>query len=1108
MSAKKKEKELVMKQEEDDLLDEAMDDFNRVPTEQELREMAEMRALDMETDEEDDDDRDSLDDWIQEKTLNMSEDEEIDDDEINEQLKNIVDQRERFKTGGIEELERDMEEFDNNLALTTGIGAKKIKGALKRRMMIGEFKFSEDGKRRFGQANALYIARDYGQAIVLLQEIITEHPNAHPAWNTLGLVHEELGNNEKSIKFRMVAAHLCNDVKLWKELALKSIENDVPKQAIYCFTKVLNLDPTDVDALWDRSFLFKQLDKSQLAIEGFLAILELMPHHFKVINELAQLYRQQGMTKEAIQLYEDAISFHSNNDKYNSSDNEDDGDEDDEDDEFKDRLGYSEINMLSELYLILNDYRRSIETIKTGLRHVQKRQHETWWADRVDDDDEYLVDERDSVRTEFPIELRVRMGICRIYLNQVRLATKHFQYLLQYPPTTYPDLHQDIAYAYYDKRHYDLALTVFQRIIDSSEEIEVDLLIRTADCYREVGDLDTAIVFYVNVLDEQHDNLDVMMSLATVYEEQGKEEEALELVNYVMKKNREARRQKKAVSTAEMLIEEDHQVEATKPKKASLFDEQHSGLTPSEYYTLKRMERQKQEEEMIYNTKGLFDKLDELDKQCGPRLIDMDRTMMRGYMRNVQELWEDFRSTSAFYPSSRATRFQGFYALRKGKKAMSNDDIHLEARHMANRLRPKVKVEDGVEQETEEDEEEQQIQEEAERRERMMAASHFRDIPFEKWHRAFIKYAYMLTITKRSEEAYELLKKAIEANVFYHDIPKKTALYLAMIGCGLIGKKEYITQEGTRWLCNFYQFRNDPFRVYAAVIDCGSLPGTTAISYSQVKYLNRNIQLMDALVTKNLKRESSLAAAEDNEDQIQRLNEAVMGMEVAANAELDDEEDTDNTEIRRTFQHIPAASKKNNVTARRLGLTNVTHLNPILLTAAGHALILSKHYIAASILHMRAFAVARNDPLNRLSIGLSLLQAALNRRTDNRQMQILQGMMFLQDYERLTEAKQEAAFNLARAFHMLGLTHLAVKHYERVLCIPSLKKSASVGGLMKPLSEVYKWPLSKDEQKELEEDMEDESDLKSEAAYNLHHIYVTSGNMNLAQLLLLKYCSV
>lgn len=36
----------------------------------------------------------------------------------------------------------------------------------------------------------------------------------------------------------------------------------------------------------------------------------------------------------------------------------------------------------------------------------------------------------------------------------------------------------------------------------------------------------------IAVLDEQPENLDVLMSLATVYEEQGKEEQALELVDF------------------------------------------------------------------------------------------------------------------------------------------------------------------------------------------------------------------------------------------------------------------------------------------------------------------------------------------------------------------------------------------------------------------------------------------------------------------------------------------------------------------------------------------------------------------------------------------------
>jgi hypothetical protein len=44
----------------------------------------------------------------------------------------------------------------------------------------------------------------------------------------------------------------------------------------------------------------------------------------------------------------------------------------------------------------------------------------------------------------------------------------------------------------------------------------------------------------------------------------------------------------------------------------------------------------------------------------------------------------------------------------------------------------------------------------------------------------------MLAITKRIEECYDLLKKAFIANVFYHDVPKKTAIKLGLIGTNLL----------------------------------------------------------------------------------------------------------------------------------------------------------------------------------------------------------------------------------------------------------------------------------------------------------------------------------
>lgn len=136
-------------------------------------------------------------------------------------LNSSLKKRELLKTGGTEEMERDMEEFDNNLALNTGIG--KLKRGVKKKITAGEVRLPEEVKRKLGEANALYIGKDYGNAIAMLQEVITDHPEAYPAWNTLGLVHEELGNTAKSLQLRMVAAHMCNDASLWKELGQKSM---------------------------------------------------------------------------------------------------------------------------------------------------------------------------------------------------------------------------------------------------------------------------------------------------------------------------------------------------------------------------------------------------------------------------------------------------------------------------------------------------------------------------------------------------------------------------------------------------------------------------------------------------------------------------------------------------------------------------------------------------------------------------------------------------------------------------------------------------------------------------------------------------------------------
>lgn len=110
-----------------------------------------------------------------------------------------------------------------------------------------------------------------------------------------------------------------------------------------------------------------------------------------------------------------------------------------------------------------------------------------------------------------------------------------------------------------------------------------------------------------------------------------------------------------------------------------------------------------------------------------------------------------------------------------------------------------------------------------------------------------------------------------------------------------------------------------------------------------------------------------------------------------------------------------------------------------------------------------------------LCIGLTYCHHALKRQCENRQHHILQGMTFLNMYHEVRikseaiEERQEAHYNLARMYHVLGLNHLAIPYYQKVL------------------DEVKGGQRSERE------------DITVDAAYNLQTMYAITGNMELAR---------
>jgi general transcription factor 3C polypeptide 3 (transcription factor C subunit 4) len=107
-----------------------------------------------------------------------------------------------------------------------------------------------------------------------------------------------------------------------------------------------------------------------------------------------------------------------------------------------------------------------------------------------------------------------------------------------------------------------------------------------------------------------------------------------------------------------------------------------------------------------------------------------------------------------------------------------------------------------------------------------------------------------------------------------------------------------------------------------------------------------------------------------------------------------------------------------------------------------------------------------------LSIGIAYIHHSHKRLVDNRQHNILQGLTFIFRYydsrslSEHVEERIEAHYNVARTYHMLGLVHLALPYYWKVL-------NESQGGV--------------------------KEDLVIETAYSMQTIYMMSGNPEMAQ---------
>lgn len=183
--------------------------------------------------------------------------------------------------------------------------------------------------------------------------------------------------------------------------------------------------------------------------------------------------------------------------------------------------------------------------------------------------------------------------------------------------------------------------------------------------------------------------------------------------------------------------------------------------------------------------------------------------------------------------------------------------------------------------------------------------------------------------------------------------------------------------------------------------------------------------------------------------------------------------------------------KKYSKFLRNLRVKHADCVPPILI--AGHQFTISSHHQDAAREYLKAYKLLPDSPLINLCVGTSLINLALGFRLQNKHQCITQGLAFLFKNLQQSENSQEALYNIARAFHHVGLVTLAASYYEKVLA--TREKDC-------PLPQ-----LPYENRFHAENVKPGSCDLRREAAYNLHLIYKKSGASDLARQVLKDYCS-
>ncbi|RDW71323.1 hypothetical protein BP6252_07886 [Coleophoma cylindrospora] len=864
-----------------------------------------------------------------------------------------------------------------------------------------------DIKLRLSMAYAAFMNQKYEEARDVLEEIIRINAETHEAWMLLASIFKELGDTDNTLKAMIIASSLRpKDVSAWLhcvDIALeKSIEDRAGyvRSAHHCYSSAIRANPKSIEARMGKASLHLEEGNTGRAMSGFEMVLKLSPHNLEVLRRLAEACIEHGTPEKAKTLYQESIKYY--RERFNNVDPP---------------FGWSDLNVYVELLACSEQYHDAIRELKDTSRWLLGRETEKFWS-QTDDDREWDSDDvrriscADYVVGAFhlstygpgmPLELRVKLGLYRLYVGHVEEAMIHFQYLKAFSETDtipdYADLFREVADALNQAAFHKQALDFYEPIQKVPELAVASACVAMGSCYLRVGIPEKAEACFKNAIQLEADNFEARVQLAKFYEGLNQQERAFEYVNEAISLKRpppiRLHRQQTDVDDISSSLEQPTKM-PRKPRQRSHL----KGHKRSRSAEWKTEEAYRSENLQRHYTTMVV----EHDK-----MKSGDESSSRSWMMSASHLIDDFRGCKTFYPWDKYVHFMG-YSGSDLVQAQATLDTDLAA--MANRISQSLGAEHP----------------DSSKVPATGIPTDYRGMPFSTWLDIFLEYAVCLARSGSFRESYEICEAAKDAIVFYQSREDMFLIHVCWCTCALIASDEETCVTVARFFMKDYQFTTDSYRMFGALNRLCQSPTSWYNSGPTQKYMLRQIKAMDFSLT-------------------DRSNQGKYFAEKGSYSAQD--------------QHGQA-------------IVNVD-MDVSLLMLYGFILYSGTSYAYALNYFYRAYALDSSSSIVNLSIGLAYLHLSLKRQADNRQHIISQGLLFMFRYynnrkqsERILE-RQEAHYNIARAYHMLGLTNLAISYYIFVL------SEADQAGSM------------------LEENM------TTDAAYNIQSIYAATGNYPLAR---------